>query len=428
MKIADIKIGNRIRTNLGDIQALANSIKEVGLLHLVVVNEKNELVAGLRRIEAVKLLGWEEIPHCVVKTLQEATDALRGELEENTCRLDFSPSEAVAMAKTLLQLEQPKAKSRQSSHTKAGYVKFTDPGSAMNKVAEKVGMSRPTLAKAQEVVRAANEHPDCQKHLEFMDRTGNIDAAYKKTYRHERKKKLKEFEETFDKNARQEFDNVCSIEQADFRDFLKRLADQPEDQRPDALITDPDYSRQAIGMYEDLSLLASKVLKPGGIMAVLCGQCYLPDVIRALTAHMPYRWTLCYRMASGKAVKVPQKNVLIQGWKPIIVLGGTDHWIGIDVVEPKNGPSDVINVGGLDKTFHPWQQCPKGFARLLEILTNPNDLVCDPFVCTGTTAISSLRLKRRFIGCDVDAEMVPVARQRALQAWAETYGQQAEAA
>jgi ParB-like chromosome segregation protein Spo0J len=39
MKISDIKIGERFRKDLGDIQTLANSIKEIGLLQPVVIND-----------------------------------------------------------------------------------------------------------------------------------------------------------------------------------------------------------------------------------------------------------------------------------------------------------------------------------------------------------------------------------------------------
>lgn len=67
MKITDIKIGNRFRKDLGDIQTLANSIQEIGLLQPIVVNQNNELIAGQRRLEACgKILGWTEIPVTIV--------------------------------------------------------------------------------------------------------------------------------------------------------------------------------------------------------------------------------------------------------------------------------------------------------------------------------------------------------------------------
>jgi ParB/RepB/Spo0J family partition protein len=87
--IEDIIIGNRFRKDLGDIDSLARSIQEVGLLHLVVINEHNELVAGQRRVEACKKLGWTKIPCRIVNIL----DVIKGEFHENSARKDFTFSE-----------------------------------------------------------------------------------------------------------------------------------------------------------------------------------------------------------------------------------------------------------------------------------------------------------------------------------------------
>jgi ParB-like chromosome segregation protein Spo0J len=50
MAIADIKVGKRHRRDLGDIAALAESIKAVGLLHPIVVQPDGKLIAGARRL------------------------------------------------------------------------------------------------------------------------------------------------------------------------------------------------------------------------------------------------------------------------------------------------------------------------------------------------------------------------------------------
>ena len=61
MKIADVKIGKRVRQNIKrQIDELVNSIMEVGLLHPIIVNSNNDLIAG-RRIEAAQRLGWSDI-------------------------------------------------------------------------------------------------------------------------------------------------------------------------------------------------------------------------------------------------------------------------------------------------------------------------------------------------------------------------------
>lgn len=88
-----IRIGERDRSEMGNLDELASSITAVGLLHPIVVTENLDLVAGGRRLAAVKQLGWAEVPVTVVD-LTSAADVLRAELEENTCRKPLSPLEA----------------------------------------------------------------------------------------------------------------------------------------------------------------------------------------------------------------------------------------------------------------------------------------------------------------------------------------------
>jgi ParB family chromosome partitioning protein len=47
---------------MGDIAALAASMKVLGLLHPIVVTPDGLLVCGERRLRAARLLGWKTIP------------------------------------------------------------------------------------------------------------------------------------------------------------------------------------------------------------------------------------------------------------------------------------------------------------------------------------------------------------------------------
>jgi ParB family transcriptional regulator, chromosome partitioning protein len=58
--IAAIRVGKRHRKDLGNIRPLARSIQEIGLLHPVVIRPDGVLIAGERRLGAVKLLGWNK--------------------------------------------------------------------------------------------------------------------------------------------------------------------------------------------------------------------------------------------------------------------------------------------------------------------------------------------------------------------------------
>jgi ParB family chromosome partitioning protein len=57
-----ITLGERHRRDLGDLTALVQSIKEVGLLHPVVITSQGQLIAGARRVGACRSLGWPTVP------------------------------------------------------------------------------------------------------------------------------------------------------------------------------------------------------------------------------------------------------------------------------------------------------------------------------------------------------------------------------
>ena len=67
-KIAEIEVSVRFREDLGRISDLARSIHSIGLIHpITIIRQKSSslpygLLAGRRRLEAAKLLGWVNIP------------------------------------------------------------------------------------------------------------------------------------------------------------------------------------------------------------------------------------------------------------------------------------------------------------------------------------------------------------------------------
>lgn len=124
--IDDIKVGDRDRADLGDIRELAESIAAVGLLHPVVVTGSGGLVAGGRRLAAVRELGWAEVPVTVVD-LATAADVLRGEADENTCRKPLTPYEASRARERRARVLAPAAEERKAhGQTAPGKPKFSD--------------------------------------------------------------------------------------------------------------------------------------------------------------------------------------------------------------------------------------------------------------------------------------------------------------
>lgn len=98
MPCEQIRIGERHRSELGDLKGLATSIATVGLLHPPVVTEDGWLVCGERRFRAMRdNLGWETVPVRVLAV----SSIVEGEHAENEIRKDFTPSERVAIGKAI---------------------------------------------------------------------------------------------------------------------------------------------------------------------------------------------------------------------------------------------------------------------------------------------------------------------------------------
>jgi N6-adenosine-specific RNA methylase IME4 len=178
-KIADIKIGTRLRKDLGDIPALAKSIKKVELLQPVVITPNDELVVGGRRLAALQHLGHEEIP----VTVREVDDILRAQLAENSERKDFLPSEIYEVWRALHREEQAAAKQRQGERRDKhpGNFPGSSDGQVRDKIGALVGRSGKTVERLVAVCQAAEEEPGkYTKLVADMDRTGRISGVHKK--------------------------------------------------------------------------------------------------------------------------------------------------------------------------------------------------------------------------------------------------------
>ena len=107
VKIVDIKIKKRVRRDLGDLEALKDSLKQYGLMNPITLNSKYELVAGERRLEAAKSLGWERINAIVLDKNVDKLHQLEMELEENNQRKEFTDDELLEGYKRLERLRNP---------------------------------------------------------------------------------------------------------------------------------------------------------------------------------------------------------------------------------------------------------------------------------------------------------------------------------
>lgn len=110
--IEKIKIKDRIRKDFGNIQELADDIRENGLINPPVITpDSYELIAGERRLRAMKLLGYKQI-EVRPMTVKDAEHQLNIEISENESRKEFTKSERIDYARQLERIESAKAEKR----------------------------------------------------------------------------------------------------------------------------------------------------------------------------------------------------------------------------------------------------------------------------------------------------------------------------
>lgn len=400
VRIADIQIGERHRKDMGDIEGLARSIDEIGLLHPVVVRPDGMLVAGERRIKACQMLGWQDIPVTII----DLDAIVRGECDENQKRKDWTPTEAVAIAKELEPLEREAAKQRMLAGTQSEpCVDFTQ-GRSMDIVAKAVGMSRPTLTKAQQIVEAAEENPDLFGDLpDKMDQT-SIDKAYKEKGRIERE---------IEAGRRRDQDpNTPIVYQADALSFLAAM----DGHSVDLLLTDPPYMTDL----PDVAAFAREWVPVALSRVKRSGRAYIftgpyPEELAAYLAVLLAQtdftignvlvWT--YRNTMGPSPKMAYKN----NWQACFYLYGPEA-APLDCVTLEEQFS-VQDFGAPHANgYHAWQK-PDGLAeRLVLHGSGPGDLVADPFVGTGTFVLAAGKLGRVARGADTSPDMLAIAERR----------------
>jgi site-specific DNA-methyltransferase (adenine-specific) len=103
--IDSVIVEDRGREDFGAVGELAESIRTKGLLHPLVVDENNKLIAGERRLRALKLLKWETVPVNRFNDLDELTK-VEIELEENTKRKSLTWQEESKLIQRAVEMRR----------------------------------------------------------------------------------------------------------------------------------------------------------------------------------------------------------------------------------------------------------------------------------------------------------------------------------
>jgi ParB family transcriptional regulator, chromosome partitioning protein len=140
----------------GNVESLKKSIQECGLINPITINQNNVLLAGRRRFQALKELGWSKIPVRIVNSKNDLFD-FRVAIIENIERKNLSDPEYAAAIR-----EYDELKRELEGEKAAG----GDRQSIRHSVANDIGWTQDKNLSDPEYAAAIREYDELKRELE----------------------------------------------------------------------------------------------------------------------------------------------------------------------------------------------------------------------------------------------------------------------
>ena len=418
--VGAVRVGRRFRNDLGELDSLAASIRERGLLQPIGVTPDGRLVFGHRRLVVCKnLLGWKTIPARVLNI----TNLVNAEIDENEIRRAFTASERVAIVDALRGYGH--GGDRRSDQRRSS----DDGVLTVEEAAARVGWGRDSYFRAKavvdkgvpELVEAMDSGdlpvasaaliaavPHAQQQVVLHRGVGQeriTQQVVRKVVRHVRRDH--ERDDAPPVRGRQGgLPPAVQLHHCRFQDLEATAGIKPGTVK--LILTDIPYEKSFLPQISDLSGFAARVLRDGGALVTYSGVMDLPEVLNRLGEHLSYHWT--GGMAFTPEIK-PVHPKLVKGrWRAVLVFSKGRLTL------PRYFVDFLIEYDQKSKDWHEWGQSVAGVEHWLRYFSGAGDLVVDP--CGGgfATAVACLQNNRRCISCDVDSTAVANGRRRVSEA------------
>jgi len=417
VKLTDINIlSNRQRQSFDEeyINQLAESMRLVGLIHPIVVDEQG-LVAGECRIRAARSLGWTDIDATLRSDL-EPWEREVIELEENLRRQDLTYVEDVKAKKRLHERLQEKLGATNPLGGRKGGWRVAD-------TAQHLGISVGTISQDIQLATAVEKNP---KFGEFKTKTAASNALKRQqelnihlimSALEKQKRDGKDIEKIIpvkDQKIVSKSHGQINLIHADAVDHIKTL----DDLSINCLITDPPWGvafderfgsdqKDALPLMKEVLGLLEPKLTIGALCWMFCAT-------RHLMTGQLYRLILDSGFRIYPQILIWCKPTIAHASHPYNEIKG--DYEPVMVFSKGQGRSFVEPIFALQEfkvekpQLHPAQKPVALIEKLINISTTEYDLVLDPFCGSGCTLKAAHNCGRDSLGIEKDDEWYKIAK------------------
>ena len=405
IKISSIVVEDRARTDFGEVGELAQSIKERGLLHPIILDGL-KLIAGERRLRAHELLKLDTI-ECNQLSNLSPLEQKEIELAENKHRKNLNWQEECKLVEEILALKQEKDPSYKASED----------------LTLDTGKSGPTIFKQLALAKGIDKYPELAKEKDQAN-------AYRKLQRLQEKDLRKLMVEaggvTIDevKELGRTIGDI-TIRNMDCVEGIKLI----KDNSIDLLITDfpfgvdldknYDFQKSWDTVYKDttsglldyllpnLAQEFERVLKPGAHFYIFFPSLFYQEFYSVLSKFLTVqKIPLIWDKRTGGTSFRPY-SIYTPNYEPIWY-----GWKGKEARKLSKPGKCMLNFDNMTKKVHPAEKP----LRLIEYLIGQSSIegecILETFSGSGVTMEACMKLNRKGIAFELEPSWYELAIER----------------
>lgn len=280
-------------------------------------------------------------------------------------------------------------------------------------IADFLGWSTGKTAMADIVDKKAPE--EIKQKLRTKEIT--INQAYKDIKKEEKEKKKTEKAEEL---KSQNFEPDINIHLGDCLNYINTL----QDKSIDCLLTDPPYGENfqmnkydnelsrkiendesledALILLDDMLSRVKPKLKDNAHLYIFCSWKNFAEFKEVVSNHFKVKNALIWNKELFGMGDL--KGNYADTYEMIIFAGGNREFV--------KRPGNIITCRFNEERFHNTQKPVDLLSELIENSTDAGDLIFDPFLGSGSTAVASKKLNRNYSGCELDEQNYKITLKR----------------